>query len=163
MADRIHTSKVLNNSYFSGNNVDSDFSSSSPMTVSPLVADQYDFALTEDPVLLQERKDTAEQLYKIFMDSPYSKKYKSENGVITKIPKEKIPEIFEYTKKELAKIKQLTAMEVVIAINEFYDFNYDHVYKKVLTPQMKQEILEDYYNNMGMKTRMDEGASERLF
>lgn len=68
------------------------------------------------------------------MDSPYSKKYKSENGVITKIPKEKIPEIFEYTKKELAKIKQLTAMEVVIAINEFYDFNYDHVYKKVLTP-----------------------------
>lgn len=39
MADRIHTSKVLNNSYFSGNNVDSDFSSSSPMTVSPLVAD----------------------------------------------------------------------------------------------------------------------------
>jgi hypothetical protein len=28
---------------------------------------------------------------------------------------------------------------------------------------MKQEILEDYYNNMGMKNRMDEGASERLF
>ena len=35
----IHTSKVLNNSYFSGNNVDTDFSSSSPMTVSPVVAD----------------------------------------------------------------------------------------------------------------------------
>ena len=39
MAERIHTSKVLNNSYFSGNNVDTDFSSSSPMTVSPVVAD----------------------------------------------------------------------------------------------------------------------------
>ena len=70
MAERIHTSKVLNNSYFSGNNVDTDFSSSSPMTVSPVVADQYDFALTEDPVLLQERKDTAEKLYEIFIKSP---------------------------------------------------------------------------------------------
>ena len=42
-----------------------------------------------------------------------------------KIPKENIPEVFEYTRKELAKVKTLTAMEVVIAINEFYDFNYD--------------------------------------
>ncbi len=163
MAERIHTSKVLNNSYFSGNNVDTDFSSSSPMTVSPVVADQYDFALTEDPVLLQERKDTAEKLYEIFINSPFAEKYKAKNGIIMKIPKENIPEVFEYTRKELAKVKTLTAMEVVIAINEFYDFNYDHVYKKVLTPQMKQEILEDYYNNMGMKNRMDEGASERLF
>jgi len=88
------------------------------------------------------------------------------NGKITlqiKIPKEDIAEVFNYTRKELEKIKTLTAIEEVIAINEFYEFNYDYVYKNVLTPQMKQAILEDYYTNQGMKARMDESASEQLF
>lgn len=159
---RINTAKVLHNSYFSGEAVDTDFNSS-PMVISPLVADQYEYALTDDIVLLQERKDTAEKLYEIFINSPYAEKFKAKDGISIKIPKDSIAEVFKYTKDELKKVKTLTASEIVIAINEFYDFNYEFVYKKVLTPMMKQELLEDYYNNLGMKQRMDDGASEKLF
>ena len=80
-----------------------------------------------------------------------------------KIPKEEIAELFNYTKTELEKVKTLTAIEQVIAINEFYEFNYDFIYKKVLTPQMKQAILEDFYINQGMQARIDESASQQLF
>lgn len=159
---RINTAKVLHNSYFSGEATNTDFSQT-PMVISPLVADQYDYALTDDIVLLQERKDTAEKIYEIFINSPYANSFKVKDSPIIKIPKDSIAEVFNYTKDALKKIKNLTASELVMSINEFYDFNYDYVYKKVLTPQMKQELLEDYYINLGMKQRMDDGASQKLF
>ena len=58
-------------------------------------------------------------------------------------------------------MKDLTAYEMTIAINEFFDFNYTYVVNKVLSIKMKSEIYEDYYNNMGMADRMDK--SEKLF
>jgi hypothetical protein len=51
---------------------------------------------------------------------------------------------------------------MVIAINEFFDFNYDYIVKKVLSPKLKSEILEEYYHN-GMKERMDNNAQVKLF
>lgn len=51
---------------------------------------------------------------------------------------------------------------MVIAINEFFNFDYTYVYKKVLSPKIKSELLQDYYNN-GMKDRMDNNISEKLF
>jgi len=56
------------------------------------------------------------------------------NTSILKIPKDNISEVFNYVKKELQQVKKLNPMELIIAINEFFDFNYDYVYKKVLTP-----------------------------
>ena len=159
MEHRIQTSKVLNNSYFEGTKMETEYNSQRPMVVHSAVSEQYDYAVTDDIVLLNERKDTAEKIYEIFKKSKFSDKYKPD----TKIPKEDIAEVFNYTRKELEKVKTLTAIEEVIAINEFYEFNYDYVYKNVLTPQMKQAILEDYYTNQGMKARMDESASEQLF
>lgn len=132
------------------------------MALSPLISDQYDYSITEDIVLLTERKDTAELLYKIYENSPYKGKFLNHNNVI-KIPRDAITEIFYYTRKELLKYKSLSAMEIVIAINEFYELNYDYVYNKVLSPKMKQEILDDYYNNHGMRDRMDQAAAEPLF
>lgn len=160
---RINTAKVLNSTYFSGEGMgDEYFAPQRAMAVSPLVSEQYDFAMTDDPVLLNERKDTAEKLYEIYKNSPFKDLYMSKLGVM-KVPRDKIFEVFHYTRNELIKVKALTAMEVVIAINEFYELNYDFVYNKILTPQMKVEILDDYYNNQGMKDRMDEEAADPLF
>lgn len=66
-------------------------------------------------------------------------------------------------KENLAKQKKLSAYETVLAINEFFDFNYDFIVKKVLSSKMLAEILEDYYENMGMADRIDEIADEPLF
>lgn len=162
MQQRINTAKVLNNSYFSGEKTKNYNLSSSTMEVDPIMSDQYDYAMTEDIGLLNDRKDTQEKLYEIFLASPYSEKFKKDDQII-KIPKEFVADVFNYMKEELYKIKTITAFETVIAINEFFDFNYDLIYKKVLSPQMKTEILEDYYNNMGMKNKIDKESSVKLF
>jgi hypothetical protein len=44
-------------------------------------------------------------------------------------------------KENLSKQKKITAYETVIAICEFFEFNYDFVVKKVLSPKMIAEIL----------------------
>ncbi len=161
---RINTSKLLSNEgYFSNADFNTDFSQT-PIAVSPLVSDQYDFALTEDIILLNERKDTAEKLYDIWINSPYYKDYEttSTTSTIPKIPRNHISKIFYYMKNKLAEVKTLSSYEVVLAINEFFDFNYEYVVKKVLSPKIRAEILEDYYKN-GMKKRIDENTTEKLF
>ena len=166
---RINTTKTLSNDgYFSSVDNGGDFGQQQ-MAVSPVVSDQYDYALTEDIVLLNERKDTAEKLYEIWVESPFYEQY---NGIqdpdapptktTPKIPKEEISKIFYYIKNKLQEKKKLTMYEMVIAINEFFEFNYDYIVKKVLSPKIRAEILEDYYNN-GMKQRMDMNIAERLF
>ena len=66
-------------------------------------------------------------------------------------------------KEKLLKVKTISAYETVIAINEFFDFNYDFVVKKVLSSKMMAEILEDYYTNMGMADRINDVAADPLF
>jgi hypothetical protein len=128
------------------------------------VASQYDYATTEDPELLTDRKDTAEIIYKIFVDSSYNDgRFLIEGTQVIKIPKDSISEVFNYVKDELLNIKKLNPIELIISINEFFDFNYDYVYRKVLTPKMKQELLEDYYKNEGVKKQVNEGSSIKLF
>ena len=159
---------LSNDGYFSSVDYGSDFGQQT-MSVSPLVSDQYDYAMTDDIVLLNERNDTQQKLYDIWIVSPYVKQFTpiiiSEDPLvynIPKIPKEDISKIFYYMKNKLQEVKVLSAYEMVIAINEFFDFNYDYVVKKVLSPKIKAEILADYYNN-GMKDRMDNNVAERLF
>lgn len=161
---RINTAKTLHNSYFDGKNYDLNFNNNTPIQVHSDVADQYDYAVTVDPELLNDRKDSAEIIYQIFMDSSLSDgRFSVEGSQVIKIPKDSIGTVFNYVKNELMKVKKLNPIELVIAINEFFDFNYDFVYRKVLTPQMKQELLEDYYKNEGIKKQVNEGTSIKLF
>lgn len=161
---RINTTKTLHNSYFDGKNYDLNFDSNAPMQVHSEVTSQYDFATTDDPELLTDRKDTAEIIYKIFMDSSLSDgRFLIDGTQVIKIPKDSVSDVFNYVKDELLKVKKLNPIEQVIAINEFFDFNYDYVYRKVLTPKMKQELLEDYYRNEGVKKHVNEGSSIKLF
>lgn len=173
--DRINTTKTLHNSYFDGDKYDQTFNVNTPIAVNSMVADQYDYAVTDNPELLNDRKNSAELIHKIFTESIYNDgrfevkqrediySVEGVNNSLIKIPKENIAEVFNYVKTELLKQKNLNPIELIIAINEFFDFNYDYVYKKVLTPKMKQEILEDYYKNEGMHERMQEGSSIKLF
>lgn len=161
---RINTAKTLHNSYFDGKNYDLNFNNNAPISVHSDVASQYDYATTEDPELLHDRKDTAEIIYKIFMDSSLSDgRFLIDGTQVIKIPKDSIGDVFNYVKNELLSVKKLGPIELIIAINEFFDFNYDYVFRKVLTPKMKQELLEDYYKNEGVKKQIIEGSSIRLF
>ena len=158
---RINTAAVLNNSF---NNGAGPQALSGPIALDPVVASQYDYATTEDPVLLNERKRAAEYLYDIFKESPYFETYGRENDGASakKVDKNDIREVFYYHKERLLKRMKLSAFETVIAISEFFDLDYKFVAENVLSMDMKAEIMEDYYRN-GMKERIDEDASEQLF
>ena len=168
---RINTSKFLSSdNYYSAIDKDNEFGQTA-MVINPLITDQYDYAFTDDIVLLNERKDTSEKLYDIWINSPYYKIYQTQNKsentdtiskTLPKIPKDDISKIFYYMKNKLQQVKNITTYELVIAINEFFNFDYNYVVKKVLSPKIKSEILEDYYNN-GMKERMDNNIAEKLF
>ncbi len=162
---RINTSKMLSNDnfYTGGYSTESVSTTSRQIAVAPEVSDRYDYSVTEDPVLLQDRIDTNERLYKIFYDAPFHDDYVDKETNFIKIPTKDIARVFFYMKENLAKQKKLSAYETVLAINEFFDFNYDFIVKKVLSSKMLAEILEDYYENMGMADRIDEIADEPLF
>ena len=160
---RINTSKMLNNDGYYNGGIEAEVINTTNIAVSPLVSDQYDCSVTEDVELLQERKRTSEELYKIYIESPFAKEYIDEETNLIKIPKEDIKKVFYYMKEKLLKVKTISAYETVIAINEFFDFNYDFVVKKVLSSKMMAEILEDYYTNMGMADRINDVAADPLF
>lgn len=156
---------LSNNGYFSSVDFGEVYATpTTAMKPSSFVEDQYDFAMTEDVIMLLERKDTGEQLFKIWQESPYAKQFPQQTSGITapKIPKEHVQEVFYYMKNKLTEIKTLSAQELVIGICEFFEFNYDFIVKKILSPKMKAELIEEYYNN-GMKERIDNNTSSKLF
>ena len=154
---------LQNETYFNGG-MNLEAKENTPIAVSPYVSDQYDYSVTDDIEMLQDRKDTELRLYEIYKHSPFANVYvDSSNNNIMKVPKEDVCKVFYYMKENLMKVKQLSAYEMVIAINEFFDFNYDFVVKKVLSSKMMAEILEDYYKNMGMADRIDDVASDPLY
>lgn len=159
---RINTHKTLSNEgYFSNVEYGSELSTSS-MNVAPVIEDQYDYAFTDDPVLLNERKRFQEMLYDFFVNSPYYTRYTEASTNVIKIPKDQIQEVFYYFKDKLLEAEHISAYEYVIAINEFFDFNYEYIVNKVLSSKIKTQIIEDYYKN-GMKSRIDEDAQTKLF
>lgn len=137
------------------------------MQVNPLLSEQYDYALTENPEQLQERKKNFELIYDIFIKSPYNdgrfNVSDNKGATIIKVPKENIAEVFEYMRHEIQKVKTISAVEMVIVINEFFEFNYDFVYKKVLTPQMKQAVIEDLQANHIAQNKIEKTSSIKLF
>ena len=162
--DRINTSKMLQNETYFNGGMNIEAKENTTIAVSPYVSDQYDYSVTDDIEMLQDRKDTELRLYEIYKHSPFANVYvDSSNNNIMKVPKEDVCKVFYYMKENLMKVKQLSAYETVIAINEFFDFNYDFVVKKVLSSKMMAEILEDYYKNMGMADRIDDVASDPLY
>lgn len=162
--ERRQTKKVLNNNYLTKNIAEESFGNSK-ITICPAYdTDRHEESFTDDPVLMQERKETKEILYKLFRESPYYGKYPDdpESKKVPKIPKDDIMEIFYYFKERLEKAKKISTIELIIGINEFFDFNYDYIAKKVLSPMMLRNMYDEY-DDIGYHSRMEGLSSISLF
>lgn len=162
MAGIINTGKVLNNAWIQGT---AESSSPGSISIDPSMEKQYDYALTSDPILLQERKDTQEKLYEIFKESPWFEKYGGNIGpngipIPKKIDKNDVVELFYYMKEKLDNVKKLNVSEVIIAINEFFELNYDEIVNKVLSVPLKSKLYEELYEEHQEKMDVDQ---EKLF
>jgi hypothetical protein len=159
---RINTTKMLRNDSFYTGGMESEGPLTGSIALHPFVCSQYDYSTTDDAELLQERKDTREKLYDIFKESPFFDIYTDPSTKLMKIPKEDISKVFYYMKEKLDQIKKLSAFEITISINEFFDFNYEWIVKHVLSSKMMSELYADYYNN-GMASIIEENANNPLF
>lgn len=161
---RINTLGIFDNTdFFNGGSYAEEHISRKSISINPLVEEQYDYSVAEDIVLLQDRKETTEIIYDIFQKAPFAPFYTDNETGIIKIPKNDIQRVFYYVKDRLLKRKKLSAFETVIAINEFFEFNYEYIVKKVLSSNMMSEILDDYYQNLGMKDRIEDESLNPLF
>ena len=162
MAGIINTGKVLNNAWIQGT---AESSMSGPIAIDPSMEKQYDYALTSDPILLQERKDTQERLFEIFKASPWYEKYGGKIGpngipIPKKVDKNDVVELFYYMKEKLDERKKLNVSEVVIAINAFFELNYDEIVNKVLSVPLKSKLYEELWEEHQEKMDVDQ---EKLF
>lgn len=160
---RINTTRALSNESFYNGGIETEVINTQSIAISPMIESQYDYAVTEDPVALIERKRNNEILYDIFISSPFRHSYEDPETKMIKVPKEDIAKVFHYSKLHLTKrCGDISARELLIIINEFYGFDYNYVVKHIIGSRLYSEVLEEYYND-GQRSRIDESSAEPLF
>lgn len=160
---RINTTRALSNETFYNGGMETEVINTMSIAISPLVESQYEYAVTDDPVQLQERKRMNEILYEIFTESPFRHSYEDPDTKLIKIPKEDIAKVFHYSKTHLIKrCGEISARDMLITINEFYSFDYNYIVRHIIGSRLYSEVLEEYYND-GLRSRIDESSAEPLF
>ena len=117
--------KILNNSYNTG---DIDYEAfTAPMKIDDRVASLYDDQLSDNLIDVRTEKRLDEDLYKLFLDSPFYLKYKNPK----RVDKGDMSKMYYYFKGELAKSKSYSGMQIFISFAEFFQINYDQLYAEI--------------------------------
>lgn len=149
-ADRKPTSKILDNAW---NAKDLEHLGYSTITVDPIVYDQYKEATTNDIMALYTERITDELMYDIYLVSPFFEKYEQNYKKIERLD---LYPIYEYFRNELRKQNQnLNIIQIMIAIFEFFELNYDKMYKDVIPIKDKSEILQTLQDVYGYKSKLN--------
>ena len=150
--------KIINNNY---DNVDYsyDFTSYTPIAVSPLVSDRYEDALSEDISELYMRRHIYEDVAEIYEASPYFQKYGRETK---KLEKRDVSDIYYTFKDELKKKHSYSLVQIFCAIAEFFELNYKTLYNDIISLEDKAEILEILQESYGLESTLS-SSSKKLF
>ena len=150
--------KIINNNY---DNVDYsyDFTSYTPIAVSPLVSDRYEDALSEDISELYTRRHIYEDVAEIYEASPYFQKYGKETK---KLEKRDVSDIYYTFKDELKKKDSYSLVQIFCAIAEFFELNYKTLYNDIISLEDKAEILEILQRSYGLESTLS-SSSKKLF
>jgi len=117
--------KIINNSYNSGNINYEDFSGT--IKIDDKISSLYDDQLGEHIAELHVLKMLDEEIYDIFLDSPFYEKYKNPK----RIDKGDMIKMYYYFKEKLTKQHKFSPSEIFIAFAEFFQINYDQLYTEV--------------------------------
>lgn len=151
MSDRKPTIKILDNSW---NAVDKEvFTPGSSITVDPLMDEQYEDALTNDISEVYTTRITRELLYDAYIASPFFEKY-GQNP--KKIDKNDYYDLYVYFRDYLNNLDEhkLNMVQIFISILEFFELNYDKMYKDIIPIVDKSKILETLYDVYGYKSKL---------
>lgn len=133
--------KILNNAYNSGDIKYDSFMGE--MKIDARISSQYEDQLNDDIEDYINVKMLDDELYKIFLESPYYIKYKNPK----KVDNNDMIKMYYYFKNKLIKSNKYTSCEIFIAYAEFFQVNYDKLYSEigVLDKEgLLKEISEKY-------------------
>ena len=150
MMDRKPTIKILDNSW---NAKDPEHLGFGTILVDPIAEKQFIESTTSDISELYVNRLTDELMYDLYLLSPFFEKYKQN---YKKIERSDLYEIYEYFRDALRKNNaNLNIIQIFIAILEFFELNYDKMYKDVLPIKDKSEMLQTLQDVYGYKSKLN--------
>ena len=145
--------KILNNSYNTGDINYEAFTS--PMRVCDSVAGQYQDQIAENMIEQRTAKMLENELYELFLESPFHEKYKNPK----RVDKNDMVKMYYYFKDRLLKKKAFSPTEIFIGFAEFFQINYDQLYNEVGVLD-KESLLRELNEKYNVKHKI---KSKRLF
>lgn len=143
--------KILNNSF---NSVEfgTEGLRNTPIAIHPAVSDIYEESTTENIEDVHVRKELEQDIYQLYVESDFYKKYGQD---CKKIERPDIPLIYHYFKHKLQEKKVYNAVQIFCMIAEFFDLNYKILYNDIISLEEKATILTLLENSMGLETEFE--------
>ena len=144
--------KILNNSFNNGEMNYQEFTTT--IKVDNRVSALYDDQLGD---ILEHRSKSIlnDNIYSIFLESPYYEKYKNPK----RVDKTDMINMYYYFKEAVMKIKSFSSMEIFIGFAEFFQINYDQLYGEIRVLD-KESLLKEMNEKFELGKRI---KTKRLF
>jgi len=142
--------KIINNSFNTGDRNYEDFYGT--IKVDNRVSSLYEDQLGDNIEGCHIIKMLDDEIYKLFLESPYYQKYKNPK----RIDKGDISKMYYYFKNELVKQKKFSPSEIFIAFAEFFQVNYEILYTEVGIldkESLLKELNDKYHLNSKFKNK----------
>jgi hypothetical protein len=97
------------------------------MKIDDGISSLYEDQLSDNLIDVRTEKSLDEDLYKLFLNSPFYQKYKS----LKRVDKGDISKMYYYFKDELEKCKSYSEMQIFIRFAEFFQISYNQLYAEV--------------------------------
>ena len=133
------------------NDDNKDFEVLSTLKVSSQIT-IYDDILSPNMDNIRVNKMLEEELYDLFLKSPYKEKY----SVWRKIDKKDIYDLFYYFKSLLLKSHKYNLTDIFICIAEFFEINYSLLYD-VINLKDKESIIGEIERSFNVKRKIISG------
>jgi len=100
---------------------------SSVMKIDDRVSSLYEDQLSENMIETRTIKALNENIYKLFLESPFHEKYKNPK----RVDKSDMVKMYYYFKEKLLREKAYSNTQIFIGFAEFFQINYDQLYIEI--------------------------------
>jgi hypothetical protein len=152
-SENMKEDKIINNSYNTG---EIDFEAfTGVMKIDDRVSDLYEDQHSDNMVEVRVIKRLNEEIYALFLESPYYEKYKNPK----RVDKSDMIKMYYYFKDILIQKNTYSSSQIFIGFAEFFQINYDQLYSDIGVMD-KENLLKELHSHKGMNSRI---KTKKLF
>ena len=151
--EKMKEDKIINNSYNTGELEYEAFSGT--MKIDDRVASRYSDQHSDNMFEVLALKSLNDEIYKIFLESPYHEKYKNPK----RVDKSDMVKMYYYFKERLVKEKSYSSSQIFMGFAEFFQINYDQLYGEIGVMD-KENLLKELHLHEGLRSKI---KTKKLF